>query len=252
MAKHPATSSEIAKHPDYDTEFRRIYSDLYPDERALEIAIAHYKPMHPNVQLAHVDVDPEPRIGLLNWFLRKSNEREPPNIRGSSYTFADIKTILDDGPIDMVYLTPAAFPSMPSLSSPGQIITLQPGNIEEIIGKCICGLRNNGIEMGNFANVLWQGGWDWEEAAERGLVEYGDVRFKAYLNEPTYQRPILVITHSNESETMINRYNLFLGQKGIGVFASTRTPRIPGFNFMGENHRRADGIGYVLDHLSFF
>ena len=232
----------------FEAEFKRIYSDLYPNEDALRRAIEFYREQVGYMQLADVNVDTSSRIEYLNYWLverREENLEGPPNLN-SSYTFKDIKKVLVDGAIDLVYLSPA-------------VVTTPFFSYETFklnAAKCVCGLSNNGITIGNFAKVLWQGGGTFIDAVADGLVDHDDRKFVVFLDEPTYNTSILLITDTNQGEwdTMRGQYQMYLGERGIGIgsLLSPRNPKIPGFHFVGENHKTSKKMGYLLDTLILF
>jgi len=109
------------------------------------------------------------------------------------------------------------------------------------------------LVVGNLSRILWQRGHDYLDAAIDGLVEWTNEPFEAISGEPTYDRPILVITNILNEGVMLGHYQAYLNKKGIGVFSDS-DHKILGFKFISKNFNVPNGIGveYFLDSLYFF
>ena len=114
---------------------------------------------------------------------------------------------------------------------------------------------NNGIRAGNFSRVLWCGGNNYLDAVEDGFIEFDAIGFESIRAEPTYERPILVISSKKEHGTMIGSYVGFLNSKGIGTPISHDTNNktiIPGFSFVGKKYFDVEDERFYLDSLTYF
>ena len=242
-------NSNITSLDVFESEFRRIYSELYPNEASLIRVMDYYRREHINFPI--VDPDPRQRIEFLKWMLKEKDledYKNEPLYHASNFLFSDIKEIVSDTPIDIVYLSPSVVSGVPR--SIFYIETLKVN-----LGKCLCGLKNNNLTPGNFSRAYWQKGMDYFDACEDGLTEWQEEPFAITLDQPTYKRPILVISNILEEGVMLGRYHNYLHERGIGAFCSyskRKPPKIPGFNFISKNFNTKDAIGYILDSLSFF
>ncbi len=233
---------------DFEHKFRRYYADLYPDAVTVQKALAYYRTQQSSFEFPHIDEPSQPRIELIRWFMRKKDENDyhlgPPQTH-SDYLFSDLTDIIGNTPVDVVYLAPG-------IASRTSTSSLYPETWETHLGKCINGLNNNHILPGNFSSVLWNGGMAQLEAVEDGTVSDHASEFTAHLAEPTYDRPIIVVSAIREYGSMVGSYHLFLGQKGVGLIHNHQQNRIPCFDFVGKDFSAARKHNYVLDCLSFF
>jgi hypothetical protein len=227
----------------FENEFKRIYSELYPDEASLSLAIEHYKKSYPYMQLSRVSEKLEERVDYLKYFLKPLEERRKlgwPENGSAGFLFSDIKEVIKETKLDVVYLSNSCRP-------------IYLGDDSKVnIGKCVCAIKRNKIDIGNFSRVLWNNGMDYLNAVIDKLIEPADNNFTISLKEPTYTRPILVISDYCDEGRMLGEYIGFLNdKKGIGKY-SQREPKIFGFSFIGTNCYSADGGGYILDSLHTF
>ncbi len=235
MKKSLAQVNPVVYSDAFEKEFRRIYSDLYPDEKTLKEAIGFYGRDHPFMQFAEVDEDPRGRIEYFNWWMNKSYGECPED--HSSYLFSDVKKLIGNSAIDLAHLSPAVV--SPFFNQDGLKVN---------VGKCICALKKNKVNIGSFSKVLWQRGQNYSDAVEDGLTKGGDEPFATSLNAPTYNRPILVINNSFDEGVMLGEYINFLSERGIGIIF-WKHRGIPGFCFVGKQH---NDYKYRLDVLDFF
>jgi len=234
----------------FESEFRRVYSDLYPNEDALRKAIAFYGQQHPYLEITPVDTDSRPRIEYLK---RNLNARTSEDIHklidmripDSYYTFNDMKEIVGEETVDLVYLSPGA--------SRVAANAFFPETLEVNVGKCITAMRKNNIKIGNFANVIWQRGNTYLNAVEDGLLEWESQPFAVTKDEPTYERSILAVSNVMDEGVMLGEYISFLRwKKGIGIPSKRGRPEIPGFCFISKNYKASGDIGFCLDTLKWF
>jgi hypothetical protein len=228
---------------EFQDEFRRVYADLYPDDGALMLACEHHFSQYPSMQFPKIDEDPTVRIEYARWWMKERTEEDymagPPR-KVSSYTFRDIKELIGNEAIDVVYLSPAVMTAANSLLRGG----MEDWKVN--VSKCACGLKNNDVIMGNFSKVLWQRGHAYLDATIEGFVEPQDEPFASSLSEPTYDRPILVVCDMYDEGVMLGEYIHFLQGKGIGIFAK-KEPKNFCFYFIGRMF--TDMFRYVLDML---
>jgi len=98
---------DIIKSPDeFELEFRRIYSDLYPNEQVLKKYMEHYRQCYPIMHFLEVDRKPKARLEKLRclWGIKPRESGVLEN--RSDYLFSDLKEIVGNMPIDLVYLEP--------------------------------------------------------------------------------------------------------------------------------------------------
>ncbi len=225
---------------EFEEEFRRVYGDLYPDERSLIISSQHYFSQYPSMQFPKIDEDPTMRIEYARWWMKERTledyDKKPPRT-ASSYTFRDIKELIGNEAIDVVYLSPAVMTTANLFFREDWRVT---------VSKCVCGLKKNEVIMGNFSKVLWQRGTAYLDAVIDGGMEWQDESFASILSEPTYDRPILVVCEVYDEGVMLGEYIHFLQDKGIGIF-SDKKPKNFCFYFIGR--RFTDMSRYTLDVL---
>ncbi len=154
--------------------------------------------------------------------------------------FSDVKEIVGDSPVDVVHLSPAV--RGPSLNHPDAWKTTG--------GKCACAMEKNSIRKGVFSDVLWNGGNDYMDAMELGLVSERD-KFETNLSKLTYKKPMIVITQVCREGRMLGEYINFLrDEKSIGCMITNRKKEgLAGFHFTGELETQR---GIEIDHLDMF
>lgn len=225
----------------YEMEFRRVYSQLYRNERALTKAMEYYE----GCKFPYVERESHYRMENLKFWLKPNKSIEEFNShdkrshrKTSSFLFSDVKEIVGNFPLDVVFLSLGV--SMPNPF----------GNPQGTIRKCLQGMKNNDIMPGNFANVSWNRGMCYYDALEDGLTGEKS-EFEISLKEPTYDRPVLVITERYDEGRMLGSYIGFLHKKGIGAYASWEKQKgIPGFSFIAKDW--SCGFPPVTDSLDMF
>ena len=225
-------SSSVTLFDRFEAEFRRVYSDLYPDEAAIQEAVKYYR-RDSFLLIAPVDIDSHRRIDEMRWHLNPTTLEDYyklPKSGDSSISFADIKGAVGNRLVDIVYLSPAVIDHSTD--------SFYPDTMESIVGKCMVAMKKNKIEIGNFAMALWQRGMTYFDAAEQGAVSHGVEPFGVSLEEPTYQRPVLAVSKKYEEGEMLGNYFSWLNKEhGIGIMQINRDkPRIPAFSFVNRSY----------------
>ena len=222
----------------YEREFRRVYSQLYPEEKSLRNAMECYK----GCGFPYVERDSHYRIEDLRFWMNSNKTIEDYREydkklkrHGSAYLFSDVKEIVGNFPVDVVFLSMGV--SLPTFGDP-----------EATIGKCLHGMKNNDIKPGNFANVLWNRGTCYYDALEDGLTRE-KLEFEVSLKEPTYERPLIVITERFIEGEMLGSYIAYLRNKGLGRFPHNKRKGIPAFSFIGRDNSNWNEVLDTLDAI---
>ena len=231
---------------DFAREFRRIYTDLYPNEHILNRFIAFYRRNKDTLSFPDILPDPEARRNYARWFISPQLFLGIHNPgEGSSLLFSDIKALVGETPVDVVYLSPKVFQPSPFDPEDWKWFNL---------AKCACGMIKNGITIGNFSPMLWASGEDYMEAQSRGIVKEANEAFEAVDTAPTYDRPILAVSAREIDRKMLNAFKTFSRSRGVGsLFSSPSKESIPGFSFVGYYCAPATSPPfYTLDLLNWF
>ncbi|MFH1511241.1 MAG: hypothetical protein ABIF10_06110 [Candidatus Woesearchaeota archaeon] len=239
-----AVHSEVLPERDFEQKFRYYYADLYPDESTLRKAIKYYQ--MESFGFPEVDPSKEQRLEHIRWWFRHRTTEElmtgPPKLSGYNYLFSDLPGIIGDSTVDIVQQKSA-------VGNPGYSFFYgHKGPVD--VAKCLTALQKNNISIGNFSTFLWQGGTLYLDALEMRVKGLQEQTFTIIRAEPTYERPILIVTSYVNEGRMLGECIHHMNDHGVGALFTDGRKNIPGFYFVGS--RQSGMIDHTLDNLSYF